>query len=299
MNADAHVSIVARLYPGATLLRATRLAGGVSADVSRLEVQLPDGSTTRIVLRAHGASHGGHDAELEHRLLGALHRRGLPVPEPLLVDASGRLLADPFLVIEFVDGTSALPVGEEDRHIDAMAGLLARIHAFPIEGLPPLPARTDPLPEVFDYLPAGDEWQPLDAHLRALSDTAYRGPPALLHGDFWPQNLLWRNGAVAAVLDWEDAAVGDPLSDVACTRLELRYLYGSSGMTRFTDAYARHRAVDPWRLALWQVYVAAAAQHFMERWGLEPAREAHMRAEALASIREAGSALIRSSAPGR
>jgi hypothetical protein len=70
-------------------------------------------------------------------------------------------------------------------------------------------------------------------------------------------------------------------------------------MTRFTDAYARHRAVDPWRLALWQVYVAAAAQHFMGRWGLEPAREAHMRAEALASVREAGAALMRSSAPGR
>ena len=296
MNADAHTSIVTRLYPGATLLRATRLAGGVSADVSRLDVQLPDGSTTRIVLRAHGASHGGHDADLEYRLLGALHRSGLPVPEPLLVDTSGTILADPYLVIEFVDGSSALPAGEEDRHLEAMADLLARIHAFPLEGLPPLPARTDPMPEVFDYLPEGDEWRPLATLLHALTDSTYREQPVLLHGDFWPQNLLWRSGTIAAVLDWEDAAIGDPLSDVAGSGLELRYLYGAAGMTRFTDACARHRAVDPRRLALWQVYVAAAAQHFMGRWGLDAAREAHMRSQALATLREASAVLMASTA---
>jgi aminoglycoside phosphotransferase (APT) family kinase protein len=37
----------------------------------------------------------------------------------------------------------------------------------------------------------------------------------LLHGDFWPGNALWRDGALVAILDWEDAAIGDPLADVA------------------------------------------------------------------------------------
>ena len=113
-----------------------------------------------------------------------------------------------------------------------------------------------------------------------------------MHGDFWPENLLWQNGAVAAILDWEDAAVGDPLSDVACCRVELRYKFGKASMQRFTQAYARHREVNRERLALWQVYVAAAAQRFMGEWGLAPALEARMRREALASIREAGAALM-------
>ena len=98
--------------------------------------------------------------------------------------------------------------------------------------------------------------------------------------------------AVAAILDWEDAAFGDPLSDVACCRVELRYKFGKASMQRFTEAYARDRVVDRERLALWQVYVAAAAQRFMGKWGLAPALEAHMRTEALASIREAGAALM-------
>jgi len=283
--------IVTRLFPQAELLAMSRLAGGVSADVHRLDVKLADDRTTSLVLRAHGPDHAGLCAELEFPLLQALQQCGIPVPEPLLVDASGSMLADPFLIMTFVDGSSAIPAGQEDRYIDRMAEMLAMIHAVPVAALPTLPARNDPLPEVLDYLPEGAEWTGLRAHLESLTDTQYTASPKLLHGDFWPENLLWQNGAIAAVLDWEDAALGDPLSDVACCRLELRYKFGKPGMQRFTEAYARHRSVNTERLALWQVYVAAAAQYFMGRWGLAPALEAHMRREALATIREAGDAL--------
>lgn len=292
MSRDPHAEIAARVFPRAEVQNVVRLTGGVSADVHRLDLTLADGSATSVVLRAHGRSHSGHPAELEYRLLQALHREGLPVPEPLLVDTSGTLLADPFLVMAFVEGSSEMPDAEQEHNIDAMAAMLAKIHAAPTAGLPELPARTDPLPEVFNYLPAGPEWDDLHAYLRSLTHTAYRGSPALLHGDFWPENLLWRHGKITAVLDWEDAALGDPLSDLAVSRVELRYRFGTAGMQRLTRAYAGDRTVDVHRLALWQVYVAAAAQRFMGEWGLEPTREAHMRREALASIREAGAALM-------
>ncbi len=292
MSHDRYAAAVSRLFPGATIAALERLTGGVSADVHRLDLNLADGRTTRVVLRAHGATHSGHGAELEFALLQALHRGGVPVPEPLHVDVSGTLLTDPFLVMAFVDGTSAIPAGEEDPHIDTMAAALTRIHSLPTSDLPALPTRIDPRPEVFDFLPEGAEWAALRACLHSLRDTAYVGPPRLLHGDFWPENLLWRNGAITAILDWEDAALGDPLSDVAAARVELRYKLGTGAMQRFSHAYAGHRALDAQRLALWQVYVAAAAQRYMGEWGLEPAREAHMRAEALASIREAGAVLM-------
>jgi aminoglycoside phosphotransferase (APT) family kinase protein len=292
MSHDPYADIVARLFPGAQLNTTLRLAGGVSADVHRLDLTLADGGTTSVVVRAHGPSHSGHAAELEYQLLRALHRDGVPVPEPLLVDVSGRVLTNPFLVMAFIEGTSAVPAGGAAQYIDEMAHVLTKIHASPTADLPPLPTRNDPLPEVLSYLPEGPDWEVLRAHLRSLADTEYVETPKLLHGDFWPENLLWRNGAVAAILDWEDAALGDPLSDVAGCRVELRYKFGKASMQRFTQAYARHRIVDYERLALWQVYVAAAAQQFMGQWGLPPALEAHMRTEALASIREAGAALM-------
>lgn len=158
--------------------------------------------------------------------------------------------------------------------------------------LPDLPARIDPLSDVFEYLPESEEWNPLRTYLGSLPHTAYQDLPKLLHGDFWPENLLWHQGAVAAILDWEDAAVGDPLSDVAGCSVELRYKFGTAGMQRFIEAYAAQRTVDLNRLALWQVYVAAAAQRYMGGWGLDAGLEAHMRAEALASIRDAGLVLM-------
>lgn len=292
MGQDNYFPIVSRLFPGAELVDTQRLAGGVSADVLRLDIRLPDGNTTSVVLRAHGASHHGHPAELEYRLLETLHRKGLPVPEPLLVDASGELLADPFLVIALAEGSSEIPADRQGRRIDAMATMLASIHGLSTAGLPELPARLDPLPEVFDYLGDGAEWSALRSHLGSLSGTAYSGTHRLLHGDYWPSNLLWQEEAIAAILDWEDAALGDPLSDVACCQVELRYKFGRPAMQRFLAAYADHVPVDNTRLALWQVYVAAAAQRFMGSWGLDPALEAHMRREALASIREAGAVLM-------
>lgn len=289
---DPYSGIVARLYPSAEIKTVARLSGGVSADVYRLELNLVDGSSTSLVLRAHGASYTGQPVNLEYQLLQALYQHGLPVPEPLLADTSGKLLAEPFLVLTYVDGTSDIPTATDSDYIEAMADMLANIHSVPITSLPVLPERIDPLSEVLDYLPKTHEWLDLRAYLRSLSDTRYLKSPKLLHGDFWPMNILWHEDAIAAVLDWEDASFGDPLSDVACCTLELRYKFGKDRAQRFIQAYARHREVDNERLALWQVNVAAAAQRFMNAWGLAPAIEAHMHREALASIREAGALLL-------
>jgi aminoglycoside phosphotransferase (APT) family kinase protein len=40
----------------------------------------------------------------------------------------------------------------------------------------------------------------------------------LLHGDYRLPNLMWHEGRISAVLDWELAFVGDPLSDLAFTQ---------------------------------------------------------------------------------
>lgn len=292
MSHHAYTSIIRKLYSHSNLITVERLAGGVSADVHRLDLILDDARSISLVIRAHGNRHNGHDAELEYRLLQSLYERGLPVPKPLLVDCSGSLLKNPYLVMSFIEGSSVIPTEQSGSRIVAMAQTLASIHAVSTAGLPSLPMRTDPLSEVLDYLPSGKEWNNLHCYLRSLTATEYTEAPTLLHGDFWPENILWCAGSVAGILDWEDSAMGDPLSDVATCCVELRYLFGKTSMRLFTQAYARYRSIDHHRLALWQVYVAAAAQSFMGEWGLDAAKEKHMRSEALSSIREAASQLM-------
>ena len=40
------------------------------------------------------------------------------------------------------------------------------------------------------------------------------GPPAIIHGDTKLSNIMWHDGAISAVLDWEMALNGDPLADL-------------------------------------------------------------------------------------
>lgn len=58
-------------------------------------------------------------------------------------------------------------------------------------------------------------------------------------------------------------------------------------MERFRKAYLRYENVETDRLALWLIYVAAAAQKFMCDWQLKPSREEHMRKTAIQTIKDA------------
>jgi len=285
-------SVAKKLFPDAQVKGVERLVGGVSASVQRIDLELSDGKTANIVVRTHSATHSGLCAEIECQLLTALHNNGIPVALPLFVDTSRSIQANPYLVMEYIEGSSVISPEEEYTNTETMAGMLAKIHSASIASLPSLPMRIDPLLELFDYLPVGTESNKLKNHLESMSNTAYTETPKLLHGDFWPENLLWHKGRIAAVLDWEDAAFGDPLSDVACCRLELLYRFGNERKRQFTHAYIKYHTVDLERLALWQVFVASASHHFMGNWGLTQELESHMRQLALESIKEAGAVLM-------
>lgn len=167
-----------------------------------------------------------------------------------------------------------------------MAEAPARIHAAPVAGFPALPLRDDPLPELFCFLRQDVEFDALRARLAGMTPARAAGPVILLHGDFWPGNLLWQDEQIAGIPDWEDAACGDPLSDVACIALELRYVAGGEGAESFLRAYGRLSPMPPRPLA---DLCRRCGPAFHGRLG--PAREAHMRATALSVIREA-SALV-------
>ncbi len=297
MSSRAHFAAIAeQLSVGARVLSVRRLTGGVSADVHALELEDASGGRRTVVVRQPGAAEWkprhARVAAMEHDVLAFLHASDLPVPQPLLLDARGALLSRPCLVTTFVDGSAEVPDEDVNGSLDIMANTLARLHALPTVGLPELPCRLDPLPELYDYLPDTAEWEPLRTFLSLQPATGYRQQPVLLHGDFWPGNLLWQRGRLVAVLDWEDAAVGDPMSDVAGCRLELLWKYGERASDRFTRAYTEQHSVAPQRLALWEVYVGCAAARFMATWGLAPARETEMRRLTSVFIRRAARLLL-------
>ncbi|HYH12789.1 MAG TPA: phosphotransferase, partial [Thermomicrobiales bacterium] len=116
--------------------------------------------------------------------------------------------------------------------------------------------------------------------LAAHGSPAMTNESVLLHGDYWPGNILWRDGDIAAVLDWEDAAIGDPVADLAGSRLELLWKFGPEVMESFTTHYLSRTTIDLADLPLWELTSASGAAAHMSAWGLDAAIEAEMREKA-------------------
>lgn len=269
--------IASRVVPGGTPGRRWRLEGGVSARVEALEVNAPDGGVRRVVLRYPRAG-----VSCEYALLEQLCQRELPVPAPCFVDLEGDWLGAPGFVMEMVEGVSTVEASSLPEAIDEMAQVLAQLHALDLEGFMSvaLPPREDPVEGALIYLPQRPEHAEVRGALQMIGRSRSRHKLALLHGDFWPGNLLWREGAIVAVLDWEDAAIGDPLSDLAGARVELLWRYGQDAMEAFTEAYLRRAKLDLYELPIWELYVASAGAASMSQWGLSSSTEQRMRERA-------------------
>lgn len=105
--------------------------------------------------------------------------------------------------------------------------VFSRLHAIDADAVGGLPGRTgDPLAHVsdrFDYVHRKIQDTPAEAYdddLRRLERTYERlAEPdrrALVHGDPMSENVLFdADGTIAGLIDWESAALSDPLVDLA------------------------------------------------------------------------------------
>ena len=191
-----------------------------------------------------------YDLPSEARLLRLLSRAGIPVPEVLGDCADLEPSADHrrgCLALGWVEGEVMITLRVEADAARAYCETLRRIHTLDwrAAGLDWLPVPTDAGPalreraEIMDRLDAfGVTDLPHISRLRrALQDRVpHSPPPMLVHGDVNFGNVILqhhesgnRAPEVAAVLDWEQAHLGDPLSDWG--RLAAEDLLGNLDLT--------------------------------------------------------------------
>jgi aminoglycoside phosphotransferase (APT) family kinase protein len=269
--------------PGWRLIRAWPLPGATSSQVSAIKAETPDGQHATLVLRQYGAANlksDPHAAQTEYRLLQLLSAAGQPVPRPYLADESGAIVPGPVLLQELIDGKPVEDPADLTDFAGQLAAALAAVHDCGF-------ARA----EVAFLADVGDDFArkmgtkslPPDEYLLeadARAALAENWPPApvnrpvVLHGDFWPGNVLWRDGRLVGIIDWEDALFGDPLADLAITRLEIGWFHGPGAMKTLTDRYLGLRPeVNAATLPLWDLRAALRACGFnLQAWGL-PARQ--------------------------
>jgi aminoglycoside phosphotransferase (APT) family kinase protein len=200
-----------------------------------------EGSIEAVVLRLYE-----HDASLCQKEIDLSRLVGSAVPIPKMIHAEPGGLGDlpPFSVYRFVDAISLRELKHAgDRNAIAEAAysageILARISQFEFAepgwlgpGLTVAPQsgrEADSIPMFVDFcLASANAHRRVDARLRELMhETVWHWAPRLrsataeahlVHGDFGKRNLLVHctggSWSVAAVLDWEFACSGSPLSD--------------------------------------------------------------------------------------
>lgn len=273
--------IVRRIDPHATLRRWWQLTGGVSAQVTALEIAHHDGQKTKLIVRQHGEGdlkQNPHIARSEFKLLQIARSHGLAVPEPIFIDKSCEILDSPYIVMEFVEGEPEFAPPDLPLYLGDLASYLARIHGA---GSSPELAFLPRLDKGFGQRPEHLDHSMNEESIRNALEAAWpldqTNMPALLHGDYWPGNTLWRNGNLAAVIDWEDAATGDPLADLGNSRLEILWAFGSDAMDTFTTEYRSLTDIDMTNLPYWDLCAALRPCSKLSGWGLDEVTEQRMR----------------------
>ncbi|MCP5044829.1 MAG: phosphotransferase family protein [bacterium] len=211
-----------------------RFTSGLSSQSYGIDVETSQGPV-RWVMRVE-PEHGvipPYDIAKEYRLLHEVHAAGLPAPEVLHLEEDASVVGGPFILMKFVEG---LIYRSMDPRLDADAQLLANVQEQFIEML----ARIHETPQsVLPSYTSGKEAArgevavcrnrltetellPSPVLRHALDILDEHAPAAerlvLLHGDYRLPNLMWKDGVISGVLDWELARVGDPLSDLAFTQ---------------------------------------------------------------------------------
>lgn len=250
-----------------------------------VKAALRDGGTKKIVLRRYNPANyeDGHDKQrCEFHALRLLQKQGIPVPAPLLLDETGDMLGLPGIVTAFVEGAPIALPAEAHRWAELAeksARMLARIHQTPFSEADKRFLMDDNI-EVAWFIKEGRIPDTMRADRdgemvwRLVNDRWENWTPVesrFAHTDYWAGNILWRDGEIAAVVDWEEAGYGHPAADVAYARM-CYFLDGlpdaAETFLRVYEENAGYRLTD---LALFEL--AASARPMANRSGWFTRRE--------------------------
>jgi aminoglycoside phosphotransferase (APT) family kinase protein len=283
--------IVQGAFPGSHITSCLTLDGGISSGAVAVAIVLDDGTERQVVVRRPNHATRAESqriARTEHVVLTHCLEHGVAVPRACFVD-----LEAPAIVLDYVEGAPDFSPADLDLLCREMAEQLAAIHRVPLdEGLSLLHRRIDSVSRDLRDAPQTPDASLGETGIRTALNQLWpwpqRNADVLLHGDYWPGNLLWKDGRLMAVIDWEECERGDPLADLSVARLDVLWAYGVAAMEAFTHHYRERTGVDVENLARWDLCVALRPMSRLAHWASVYARPPILRPDVTEASMRAG-----------
>ncbi|MEP7115124.1 MAG: phosphotransferase family protein [Ilumatobacteraceae bacterium] len=219
-------------------------------------------SAGRFVVRKEQGGVFGTSSAAEFNLMQSLHAAGFPVANVRWLESTGKVLGQPFFVMDYIDAEQPA----DERAMDpataaAFVRTLASLHALdPTAHLPTVdPEQTTHIQiehwrnvgksaggQRIPLLDAAEMW----LHQRAPLSRRV----TLVHGDPGPGNVLSSHGEILALTDWEFAHVGDPAEDWSfCLSMRgARTMSRDAWLTLFEQEAGIEMAPEQW--AYWEAF---------------------------------------------
>jgi len=261
------------VLPEGRVVRVRPLRGGISSSVHVVHLRSERGGVAAVVVRRYGAyaqEHDPHAAAREFQLLMHLAAIGQPVARPLLLETVDSVFEAPTVVLTRLPGRPLLAPRDLGDYLRQMAEALLALHRVPVDGLQFLPRQAVSVSRALR-----DELEPKDDPLHeAVWDAARAGwarvaasgeRQALVHGDYWPGNMLWLRGRLVGIIDWEQPRLGDPTKDVATCQGDLTILFGLSAADEFLRCYEEAGGTVT-NLGFWRSLISTWAVREITGW---------------------------------
>jgi len=260
-----------------------RLSGGSSRETYAFDLEWnEDGQTRTRPMIGRRDPTGGllkTEREREFKVIAAMHRAGLKVPEPLFLELDAGVMDRPFFIMDRAQGRTgmgAFPAAEPEstraKVADDFLSELARLQSLDYRecGLeilgPPKnleePARVQAAhwSEVYERDRMGEHYPILSAAFAWLkANPVVSDRVVIVHGDYRSGNYLYDDNGIIAMLDWELAHLGDPMEDLGWASMKFwgrdQLAGGLMEREAFYSMYERKTGyrVDRKRLFFYQV----------------------------------------------
>lgn len=211
---------------------------------------------------AAGEMLDGHDVLGQARIYAALGDLpgAPPVPRIVAIGEDDAVLGAPWFVMARVPGESIDDLNVQSWLADGTPAVREQVcHNWistfsnlallpPLDVLGPIVSPQDNARMWRSFALAANS-APLAALFdRLLAQPAPRsGTPAITHGDPKLSNLMWHEGRVSAVLDWEMALNGDPLADLAYMLYAFESPYhGAARAQKLPGMLSRAQVIARW-----------------------------------------------------